>query len=179
MTLMQGGASEDYTESFMQKYDLWQDNKTEVTMDYYPPLRKSTNAAVVILPGGGYSHLADHEGLGYAQMLNVFGITAFVVKYRVFPNLFPMPLSDARRAMRFVCSKAEQFDLDKDKILIMGSSAGGHLAALLCTYQKDIGEPKDALFRFGVEKMYSDCITGTGNVSVFMAICLMIVTVMK
>lgn len=130
----------------MEKFDLWQDGKSEVLIEYYLPLQKSTDAAVVILPGGGYRMLADHEGLGYAQMLNVFGVTAFVVKYRVYPNHFPLPLSDARRAIRFVRSKAEEFGLDKNKILIMGSSAGGHLAALLCTYQKDIGEPRDMLF---------------------------------
>lgn len=128
----------------MQSFNLWNKN-TDVTVDYYEPYKKASDVAVIIFPGGAYHHLAAHEGEGYAHMLNTFGISAFVVNYRVSPNLFPLPLLDARRAVRFVRKNASDFKIDKNKVLVMGSSAGGHLAALLSTYLKDIGEPADEL----------------------------------
>ncbi len=132
----------------MKQFALWDESLgTGVTIEYYPPIQKSTDVAVVIFPGGGYRALAKHEGEGYAQLLNTFGITAFVVKYRIFPNHFPAPLLDARRAMRLVRFKAEEFGIDKNKVLAMGSSAGGHLTALLSTYCEDIGEEKDELYQ--------------------------------
>jgi acetyl esterase/lipase len=130
----------------MQTYNLWDEKEQEdVIVEYYEPLKKSSDAAVIIFPGGGYTWLADHEGKGYAQLLNVFGISAFVVRYRVYPNFFPAPLLDARRAIRFVRFHADKFAINKNKILVMGSSAGGHLAALVSTYLEEIGEPNDVL----------------------------------
>ena len=132
----------------MKRFNLWGDNlNNDVTIEYYSPIQKSTDVAVVIFPGGAYRARADHEGEGYARLLNTFGITAFVVNYRVFPNRFPAPLLDARRAMRFVRFKAEEFGIHKNKVLAMGSSAGGHLTALLSTYCKELGGEKDDLFR--------------------------------
>lgn len=132
----------------MEKFKLWQDEAdNNVEIEYYAPLNKTNKVAVVIFPGGGYTHLAKHEGTGYVQLFDSLGITAFVVNYRVSPNRFPLPLMDARRAMRFVRANAEKFGVDKNKILAMGSSAGGHLTALLCTYLGDIGEEKDELYK--------------------------------
>lgn len=132
----------------MKCFSLWGENSNNgVTLEYYPPIQKSTDVAVVIFPGGAYQARANHEGEGYARLLNTFGITAFVVNYRVFPNHFPAPLLDARRAMRFVRFKAEEFGIDKNKVLAMGSSAGGHLTALLSTYCEDLAEEKDDLIQ--------------------------------
>ena len=108
------------------------------TITYYPPENKTSDAAVVIFPGGAYAMRASHEGEGYARYLNKIGVTAFVVDYRVFPAHFPDPLSDARRAVRYVRHYAEKFGIDKNKIAVMGSSAGGHLSALLSTYTQPI-----------------------------------------
>ncbi len=125
-------------------FKLWENSDIEIV--YYRALRRATNAAVVILPGGGYTGRAAHEGEGYARLFDTFGMDAFVVNYRVSPNRFPLPLLDARRAIRFVRSKAEELDIAKDKILIMGSSAGGHLAALTSTYLAPIdGEGVDMI----------------------------------
>lgn len=127
-----------YTETF----NLWDNTQGmcgEVPkITYYKPEKKTTDSAIVILPGGGYSHRAPHEGKGYAEFLAENGITAFVVDYRVSPHSFPLPLLDARRGMRFVRYNAEKFGIDKNKIAIMGSSAGGHLAALTSTYTAPI-----------------------------------------
>lgn len=100
----------------------------------YIPENKTSDGAVVVLPGGGYSCRAEHEGKGYAEFLNSHGITAFVVDYRVAPHRFPLPLIDARRAVQTVRFMADEYKIDKNKIAIMGSSAGGHLASLTSTY---------------------------------------------
>lgn len=129
----------------VRQFQLWQDseqNKTEIS--YYPTTYKASKASVIIFPGGAYLTHADYEGEGYAAMLNTLGLDAFVVKYRVSPAHFPLPLLDARRAVRFVRANAEKFRLDKDKVLVAGSSAGGHLAALLCSYLEKLdGEGVD------------------------------------
>ena len=125
-----------------EKYFLWKDTpglceeKPTITA-YYPENRKK-NIAMIIFPGGGYIKRAEHEGDSYAEFLYTKGYTAFVVDYRVKPHKFPLQLLDARRAIRYVRHNAEKFGIDKTKIAVMGSSAGGHLAALVSTYYKDI-----------------------------------------
>lgn len=107
-------------------------------IEYYKPENKKSDAAVIIFPGGGYSHRAKHEGEGYAQFLSDNGINAFVVQYRVSPHRFPLELLDARRSVRYVRFFADKFGIDKNKICVMGSSAGGHLSALVSTYMEPI-----------------------------------------
>lgn len=107
------------------------------------PQIPSKRAAVVIFPGGGYTILAsDHEGRGYARWLTARGYTAIVVKYRVSGKdelgyQYPVPFLDARRAIRTVRSKAAEWKIDPNRIGVMGSSAGGHLASLCATRFSD------------------------------------------
>ncbi len=110
----------------------------EPVLHYYPAENKTSDGTVVIFPGGGYTHLANHEGQGYAEYLNSIGMDAFVCPYRVFPHLFPLPLLDARRAVRYVRVNAKKFGINPERIAVMGSSAGGHLAALVSTYTAPI-----------------------------------------
>lgn len=105
--------------------------------EYLPPLKKS-KIAVIIFAGGGYRVRAEYEGKDYAVFLAEHGYTAFVVNYRVVPHKFPLQLLDARRAIRFVRRNCEKYGIDKNKIAVMGSSAGGHLAALCSTYFEPI-----------------------------------------
>ena len=107
-------------------------------LDIYIPENRTTDIAVVIMPGGGYRGRAPHEGRGYAEFLNEHGIAAFVCQYRVAPHRFPLPLLDARRAIRYVRYYSEKFGINKEKVYIMGSSAGGHLSALTSTYREPI-----------------------------------------
>lgn len=107
-------------------------------LEYYPAKEKKTDATVVICPGGAYAMRAEHEGKGYAEYLNSIGMDAFVCQYRVAPHHFPLPLLDIRRAIRLVRSKADIFRIDPNKIAVMGSSAGGHLAALVSNYTDPI-----------------------------------------
>lgn len=112
---------------------------------FLPPPEKATGAAIVICPGGGYGGLADHEGSQYARFLNEHGIAGFVLKYRLGSGGYrhPAMLQDAARALRTVRARAGEWKLDPQRIGIMGSSAGGHLASTLVTHF-DAGKLDDA-----------------------------------
>ena len=115
-------------------------------LEYYKPEIKKANGAVIICPGGGYAKRAPHEGDGYARFLNSYGITCFVLEYRVSPTHFPYPLLDARRAVRYVRANAAKYGIDPEKIAMMGSSAGGHLSAITSCYREKIsGEGVDEI----------------------------------
>src|SRR5262245_60234534 len=102
---------------------------------FYPDPDKATGAAIIICPGGGYQHLADHEGKVYAQWLNDHGVTAFVLKYRLGPSYHhPAMLQDGARAVRIVRARSGEWKLDPKRIGIMGSSAGGHLTWTMMTH---------------------------------------------
>lgn len=116
---------------------------TDVKVPQYevhlPEPGQRSGTAVVILPGGGYTILAmEHEGRAYAGWLKRHGIVAVIAKYRVSGkdeagHQFPVPLLDARRAIRLVRSKAAEWGVDPAKVGVMGSSAGGHLASMCAT----------------------------------------------
>ncbi len=97
---------------------------------------KRTGATMLILPGGGYGNLAEHEGTGYAKFFSEHGIDAYVLKYRLGSNGYrhPIELNDAARALRLVRSFAKRDGLDPHRVGVIGSSAGGHLAATLATH---------------------------------------------
>ena len=126
----------------MKKSTLWENTPgicEEIpTITEYLPKNKKSDMAIIIFAGGGYQMRAEYEGKDYAEFLSLNGYTAFVVDYRVYPHKFPLPLLDARRAIRTVRFKAEKYGIDKNKIAVMGSSAGGHLAALVSTYFEPI-----------------------------------------
>jgi acetyl esterase/lipase len=91
--------------------------------------------AMLVLPGGGYGGLAPHEGEGYAHWLTNHGIHAYVLRYRLGSDGYrhPTMLQDAARALRTLRANAGAWGIDAGKIGVMGSSAGGHLAATLLT----------------------------------------------
>ena len=94
--------------------------------------RTGRGTAIVIAPGGAYRGLASNlEGRQVADWFTARGVTAFVLKYRLGSRyVYPTPLVDARRAMRFVRAHAAEFDIAPDRIGMMGFSAGGHLTAM-------------------------------------------------
>ncbi len=104
--------------------------------------KNNSGSAIVICPGGGYGGLASHEGSTYAQFLQQHGINAFVLKYRLGSAGYrhPIMLGDAARAIRTVRTNAKKWNIDPEKIGIMGSSAGGHLASTMITHF-DKGNP--------------------------------------
>jgi len=97
---------------------------------FAPAVDRPNGTAVIICPGGGYSHLSMvREGEQYAHWLSTLGITSFVLKYRIAEFGHPAPLQDVLRAVRLVRSQAEHYHVRPDRIGVLGSSAGGHLAA--------------------------------------------------
>eukprot|EP00929_Paragymnodinium_shiwhaense_P003412 TRINITY_DN103903_c0_g1_i1.p1 TRINITY_DN103903_c0_g1~~TRINITY_DN103903_c0_g1_i1.p1 ORF type:complete len:303 (-),score=47.29 TRINITY_DN103903_c0_g1_i1:10-918(-) len=121
-----------------------------VTVPELTPFLVSGSDAVVIAPGGAYSHLAwSKEGTDIAAWLNSIGISAFLLKYRVparpWLEFGQAPLVDAARAVRLVRSKAAELGLNAGRIGFLGFSAGGHLGAHLSTSTaSDIYPPIDA-----------------------------------
>ena len=95
-----------------------------------PAIDRPNGTAVIIAPGGGYGLLStEREGVQYANWLSTLGITSFVLKYRLADFGHPVPLQDVLRAVRMVRSRAAEFKINPGRIGVMGSSAGGHLAA--------------------------------------------------
>ncbi|WP_269522684.1 alpha/beta hydrolase [Coraliomargarita parva] len=97
----------------------------------------ANGGAVVICPGGGYTHLAmNHEGHAVAKWFNSIGYTAAVLTYRLpskgYPH--PAPMQDVQHAIQTLRSKSEVWHLNPEKIGVFGSSAGGHLASTAATH---------------------------------------------
>jgi acetyl esterase/lipase len=118
---------------------------TDPTIQIFKPEGKGNGAAVVICPGGGYQILAINlEGYEIAKWLNKMGFTAFVLQYRV-PKKQEGALQDVQRAIRLVRSRAKEWQLNPEKIGVMGFSAGGSLSARISTlYNKDSYAKTDA-----------------------------------
>ncbi|MCJ7467433.1 MAG: alpha/beta hydrolase [Maribacter sp.] len=124
----------------------------EPTIEVYLPSKANANGqAMLIFPGGGYGILAyDWEGTDIAKFLNGKGIAGIVVKYRLPSSVsqkdkYNVPLIDAQRALRLVRSKAAEYNIEANKIGIIGFSAGGHLASTLGThFNEKVYDPVDA-----------------------------------
>ncbi|HUP81172.1 MAG TPA: alpha/beta hydrolase, partial [Pirellula sp.] len=122
--------------------------KTPQAHVYLPPINIRTGASVVICPGGGFSILAwDLEGTEVAQWLTTQGITAVVLKYRVpTRNQEPSwlaPTQDAQRTMSLIRSRANEWKLDRNKIGILGFSAGGTTAVRASLAEKRLYDAID------------------------------------
>ena len=125
----------------------------ESQMTAYLP-EQSSGRAVVILPGGGYSHLAmDHEGHDWAPYFNGQGIACFVLKYRMPKGDRNIPLSDARQAIRTVRDSAQAWAVNPLDVGIMGSSAGGHLASSVSTHSEFDARPDFSILFYPVISM--------------------------
>jgi acetyl esterase/lipase len=103
---------------------------------YIPERADAGGTAVVVCPGGGYRNLSmEKEGSKVAEFLNGLGVAAFVLQYRLGPRYrHPVPLGDARRALRYVRAHAADFAIARDRLGLMGFSAGGHLTATVATH---------------------------------------------
>lgn len=109
---------------------------------FLPDEKKNTGRAIVICPGGGYTHLAmRHEGTDWASFFNSQGITAVVLKYRMPRGNYDVPVSDAEEAVKLVRRNAKTWKVDPQQVGIMGFSAGGHLASTIATHAKGDAKP--------------------------------------
>lgn len=123
----------------------FRDNVTRIakvsvpTITVFKPV-KANGKTVIICPGGGYSILAfDKEGTKVAEEMTRWGVTCFVLKYRLPDDSANIdkslaPLQDAQQAIRFIRSNAKEFGVNKNQIGIMGFSAGGHVASTAATH---------------------------------------------
>jgi acetyl esterase/lipase len=118
-----------------------------------PSQEKANGAAVVICPGGGYGHLSmDREGMQIAQWFNSIGVAGFILKYRHQGVGYghPAPLQDVQRAIRTVRGRAAEWNIDSNRIGVIGFSAGGHLASSIGThFQNNYYEARDAIDQNG------------------------------
>lgn len=132
-----------------------QESKDVPTLIVYRPGGETGESAkprgiLVILPGGGYGHLAiDHEGHDIARWANSQGMIGAIVSYRHRNRGYghPSPMLDAQRAIRLVRSKAEDWNVDATKVGGIGFSAGGHLASTVLTHFENHPSPADGIDR--------------------------------
>ncbi|MBI1393713.1 MAG: alpha/beta hydrolase fold domain-containing protein [Alphaproteobacteria bacterium] len=121
----------------------WATNISRPTMTIYPPQGKNSGAAMLVLPGGGYVAVAmDLEGTEICDWITEHGVTCVVLKYRA-PQVWGrndagartppegklLPLEDAQRAIGLLRHNAASYNIDPDKVGVIGFSAGAHLAA--------------------------------------------------
>lgn len=118
-------------------------------LDYYKPIQKTSDAAIIVCPGGSYHHLGmGHEGKDVALWCCSKGISAFVLKYRVSGNGFhhPAMLQDVQRAIQIVRENAAQYGINPKKIGAAGFSAGGHLVLMAAEFSG-----QDELAKIGLD----------------------------
>lgn len=141
-----------FTENFPERvYDV-----TTPTLIFFKPQKQDfRKIGIILCPGGGYSYLSiKKEGYAIAQELNKWGITVFVLMYRLPSSKsetqsYLTPLSDALKAIEVVRKNAKKWDIDPNKLGIMGFSAGGHLAASASTLFEEtiIANPQNISLR--------------------------------
>lgn len=115
-------------------------------LPYLPAKEKATGTAVIVIPGGGHRVLAiTHEGYNLGEWFRERGIAAFVLKYRLAREtnstytIKEHAVADTRRAIRLVRSRAAEWNINPEKIGVVGFSAGGELAAI-CSIQLEEGK---------------------------------------
>lgn len=129
----------------------------------YPAARPGS-PAIIMCPGGGYSHLAvNHEGHDMAQWMNRLGVTFIVLKYRMPNGHKEVPLADSRRAIEIVRDSASVWNADPRRVGVMGCSAGGHFAATLAVmYGDSLHRPDFQILLYPVISM-EDGLTHRGS----------------
>ncbi|MNU32152.1 Acetylxylan esterase precursor [compost metagenome] len=131
-------------------------NVSTPTMTVFSPKGKNTGVAVIVYPGGGYNKLAINlEGSEICKWLASIGVTGILLKYRVPASgphyneecdcekdpVKPLALQDAQRSLGLVRARAKEWNIDPNKIGVMGFSAGGHLVADLSTNYRERAYP--------------------------------------
>lgn len=119
---------------------------------FLPPKKKSKRIGLIIMPGGGYKNIAyEWEGITTSNYFNSKGIATFILKYRTpqskSVNIKHIaPIQDAQRAIKIVRKHAKKWNIDEQKIGVIGYSAGGHLASTLGTqFDLELYKKKDSI----------------------------------
>lgn len=144
------------------KINLWQRSAPHKSVDQndtawvkvYLPTKAATGRAIIVCPGGGYSHLAmQHEGEDWAPFFNNMGIATIVLHYRMPHGNKEIPIEDAEQAIRLVRANAKAWKINPNDVGIMGSSAGGHLASTIATHSKGDAKPNFQILFYPVITM--------------------------
>ncbi|MBP3913259.1 MAG: alpha/beta hydrolase [Lachnospiraceae bacterium] len=138
------------------KYELIQLNKERnVTLTAYVTETEgeyrnvTARPAVIVIPGGGYQFCSDREADPVAMPFLAAGYDVFILRYSVGENaVWPTPLNDYDEAYEYIISRADEWKVMKDKIAVIGFSAGGHLAAAAATMAKH--RPQAAILGYPV-----------------------------
>lgn len=115
---------------------------------FFPPVKERSQKSVIIIPGGGYSKLTYDEGaFQIAKWVNTQGISAFVLNYRLptSPDLIKKeiaPLQDIQASIKYIRKNATQWGISPDQVGVIGTSAGGHLSAMVSNISTDYTELK-------------------------------------
>ena len=140
---------------------------------FFPSAQENKGTAVIICPGGGYERLAYViSGWQLAKWFNTMGISAFVLNYRL-PNSPDLkekqlgPLQDAQRALRLIRANSGKWGIKKDKVGIMGTSAGGHLAATLGTHPTDVSAIGDSLDKISFKPAFMVLVSPVINLGAY------------
>ena len=137
-------------ESINEKYELMNTSQTDLYI-YKADPAKATGQGVVVVPGGGHRKVCiEYDGFSVARYLRSIGITAIVVKYRLPNGHSEVPLEDAQQAMRYLRHKGAAWGVDPTQVGILGSSAGGHLAAYVSCVTPDEEKPAFSILIYPV-----------------------------
>ncbi len=132
-----------------KQYPLWDGevpgfvqelNQPAPSFIFLPAPDGGGKGCVVVMAGGGYTFKSTGEGVAIAKKLNLAGINAAVLDYRLVPYPKDVILADAKRCVRYLYCHAGEFNINPEKIGVIGFSAGGNLAAMTCFYGDD-GNP--------------------------------------
>ena len=137
-------------ESINEKCELFDTTQTDLYI-YKADPAVATGQAVLVVPGGGYRKVCiEYDGFGVAKYLRSIGVTAVVVKYRLPNGHHEVPLEDAQEALRFLRREGSKWGVDPTQVGILGSSAGGHLAAYLSNVTPEAELPAFAVLIYPV-----------------------------
>jgi acetyl esterase/lipase len=126
-------------------FEIWDKDSKEYiengpTLETFLIDSEKALGAVLVLPGGGYRALAEHESGCIAKEFNNQGFHAFVLKYRIAPHRFPSPQLDVWQAIRIIRKNAAKWNVNPNMISVLGFSAGGHLAASSAVLYKELND---------------------------------------
>lgn len=124
-------------------------------LEFFLPSQSTADGRIVVIcPGGGYTLLAtEHEGTDWSKFFNDRGIAVAILKYRMPEGNPSIPISDVENTIALIKKNAKEWNVNPDKIGIMGSSAGGHLASLIATTSNEQSRPAFQILFYPVISM--------------------------
>lgn len=137
-----------------QPFDASQRNYKPSIRVFLPEQSQRNGKAVLVIPGGGYRMLSlAQEGYDWAQHFVSQGIATIVLSYRMPNGNKEVPMSDATEAMRLIRENAAKWGIDPQKVGVLGSSAGGHLASTISTHNDEATRPNFQILFYPVISM--------------------------